>query len=137
MPDPGTNFGTDTSCVTAIRTGRLASRLQLIAEAAYRRLTTPRGMLYGGEDEANYGLDLVGLIGTVVNKSQAAALPAQIQAELQKDERIQSVTATVSQSAQGAELTWSIQIACVTASGPFSLVLAVSGVTVQLLGITS
>mgnify|MGYP000564826546 CR=1 FL=1 len=38
---------------------------RLVAEAIYRRLTTPPGTLLGGDDEANYGLDLLSLIGSV------------------------------------------------------------------------
>jgi hypothetical protein len=130
-----TNFGTDTSCTTSLLSGRMSSGVKLVAEACYRRLTTPRGMLQGGQDEQNYGLDLVRLIGQVVTPSQAAALEGQIQSELLKDERIDSVTATVTSTVNGAVTSWNIQISAQTGEGPFTLEIGVSGVTVSLLGL--
>ena len=131
------NFGTDTSCLDSLNTGRMASGLQLVAESVYRRLTTTRGTLFGGDDEANFGLNLEDVIGQVTTPSAAAALPGQIEAELQKDERIESVTATVVPVISGPSTSWTITIAAQTALGPFSLVLSVSEVTTQLLGITA
>jgi hypothetical protein len=129
------DFGKDTSCLTGLRTGRFVTGARLVAEAAYRRITTPRGTLQGGEDEANYGIDLADLIGSATSPSAVAALPGQIQSELLKDERIASVTATVTSSTVGPSTTWTVSIEATTADGPFSLVLAVSGVTVELLGL--
>lgn len=131
-----TNFGKDTSCLTALRTGRFATGARLVAEAAYRRLSTPRGTLSGGDDEANYGLDLADLIGSVSTPSAAAALPDQIQAELLKDERISAVTATVASTKTGPSVSWTISIEGTTAAGPFSLVLSVAEVTVTIIGVT-
>jgi hypothetical protein len=115
----------------------MASGLQLVAESVYRRLTTTRGTLFGGDDEANFGLNLEDVIGQVTTPSAAAALPGQIEAELQKDERIESVTATVVPVISGPSTSWTITIAAQTALGPFLLVLSVSEVTTQLLGITA
>lgn len=133
---PVTDFGTDTSCLTGLRTGRLASGVQLVAEAIYRRLSTPRGMLRGGDDEANYGIDLADMIGQVSTPSQVAALPGQIQSEVKKDERVQEVTVTATAATGSAgDVTWAISIECTTALGPFSLVLSVNAVTVELLNL--
>lgn len=93
-------------------------------------------MLRGGEDEANYGLDLADLIGSTSTASDAAALPGRIQGELSKDERIESVTVTVVSTTVGPSTSWKVSIAGETAEGPFSLVLVVSDVTVDLLGIS-
>ena len=131
------DFGYDTSCLTALRTGRFSQGVRLVAEACYRRLTTPRGTLQGGEDESDYGLDLADMIGQASNPSTVAAMPGQIQAELQKDQRIQSCAATVTSSTVGASTSWVVTISAQTALGPFSLVLGVSGVTVSLLGLTA
>lgn len=119
----------------ALRTGVLVSGPRLVAEASYRRLRTTRGMLRGGEDEANYGLDLADLIGSVATKSDAAALPGRVQAELLKDERVESVTVTVTSTVDGPATSWTVSVEGTTADGPFSLVLSVSEVTVDLLGI--
>ena len=132
------NFGTDTSCTTSLQTGRLVSGVRLVGEAAYRRLTTPLGMLLGGDDEADYGLDLAGMLGSSISTpSLAASMPAQIQNELLKDQRIDSVTATVIATTTGPSTSWLITVNAVTALGPFTLVLAVSEVTTTLLGLTT
>lgn len=133
------NFGKDTSCTNSLRTGRYVTGTRLVAEALYRRLITPRGTLQGGEDEQNYGLDLLDLIGSIddANGSKAAALPGQIQAELLKDERLTSVSVSVSSSKNGTILSWTVTINAQTDIGPFSLVLAVSDVTVDILGFQS
>lgn len=135
MADPTTDFGYDTSCLNGLNTGRFASGVRLVAEAAYRRLITPRGLLQGGDDEANYGLDLADLIGAVMTPSQIAAIPGQIESELLKDERIETVTATVTSVQTGPGVTLTILVDASTAEGPFSLDLSVSQVTVELLGI--
>lgn len=127
-------FGKDTFCGTELRTGRFVSGVRLVAQNAFHRLTTPRGMLRGGEDEADYGMDLSALVGSVQSDSEAAAIPGRIRSELTKDPRILEVesTASVSRDPSGA-ITITTSIHCQTAEGPFELVLAVSGVSTQLL----
>lgn len=132
-----TDFGRDVSCTRSLKTGRFVTGARLVAEAAYRRLTTPRGMLRGGEDEANYGLDLTELCGTTSPKATAAALPGRIESELTKDERIDSVSADVVVTTSGPETTFAITIEGTTGAGPFKLELLASAVTVELLGIAA
>ena len=131
-----TNFGRDVSCTDSMRSGRYATGVRLVAEACYRRLTTPRGMLYGGEEEQNYGLDITSLVGTSSAKADAASLPGRIEAELRKDERIDTVKVTIDEIATAGEISWVVTIDVVTAEGPFALQIGVSEVTAQLLGIT-
>jgi len=119
-----------------MRSGRYATGVRLVAEACYRRLTTPRGMLYGGEEEQNYGLDITSLVGTSSAKADAASLPGRIEAELRKDERIDTVKVTIDEIATAGEISWVVTIDVVTAEGPFALQIGVSEVTAQLLGIT-
>jgi hypothetical protein len=130
-----TDFGRDISCTSSLRTGRFSTGVRLVAEAAYRRLTTPRGALRGGEEEANYGFDLLEKIGSVSTKTDAAALPGQIAAELKKDERIDDVSVTVVDTSTGPAKSFDITIVATTGLGPFSLVLAVSGVTIAMVGL--
>jgi hypothetical protein len=133
-----TDFGRDSSCTDSLKTGRLSSGPLLVAETAYRRLITPRGALRGGEEEADFGLDLLGLIGDNANvESLAASLPGQIRGELRKDERITGVSATVTYVTEGPATTFTISIACETGEGPFTLRVSVDEVTVELLGITT
>lgn len=135
------DLGRDVSCTDSILTGRFSTGAQLVAEAAYRRLTTPRGMLRGGEAEANYGLDLTELCGATNARSIQASLPGRIRSELTKDERIESaavnVAVNVAVSQDGPDTTFSITVECVTSDGPFTLQLLASAVTVELLGITT
>lgn len=132
-----TEFGRDISCTTAIRSGRTVTGVRIVAEAAYRRLTTPRGMLRGGEDEANYGLDLSEFIGAQSSASTAAAFPGIIRGELLKDERIESVEVDVVETQSGASITYSIRIVGKTNEGPFELQIAVDDVSTALVGITT
>lgn len=129
------NFGTDTSCLDSINTGRLSSGVQLVAESLYRRFTTTRGTLFGGDDEANFGLNLQDAIGQITTPSAAASLPGQIEAEALKDERVNACTATVVQVVNGPAVSWTVTVAVQTDAGPFKLVLSVSAVTTTLLGI--
>lgn len=130
------SLGRDISCTTELRTGRFSTGARLVGEAAYRRLTTPRGMLRGGEEEADYGLDLTELVGTASTKAAAAALPGRIKSELTKDERIESVKVTVTATTEGPAAAFTIVIEAQTSEGPFALSVAASEVTVELLGLT-
>lgn len=133
-----TNFGRDTSCTSSLRTGRFVTGARLVGEAAWRRLNTRRGLLRGGEKEANYGIDLSELVGSVQAKSDEAALPGRIQSELEKDERIDSVAVSVLATTTTAGLvSFEITIDAETKSGPFQLVIAASAVTVDLLRLTT
>lgn len=130
-----TNFGRETSCTTELRPGRFVIGVRLVAEAAFRRLTTPRGMLRGGDEEADYGIDLADMIGSVANASDRAALGGRISSELTKDERIISADVTVKDVSEGPGVSWEIEIEAQTTAGPFTLQVGIDGVTVELLGI--
>jgi hypothetical protein len=132
--------GLDTSCTDSLHAGRLVRAFKaLVAEACYRRLITPRGMLRGGEQEANYGFDVSGLIGAVVPSGAAtliASLPGQIKLELVKDERVEDVATTVTSSENGAKgLSLGLTVRITTDVGAVSLLLAADSVTVALLGV--
>lgn len=132
------SFGTDLSCTTGLRTGRYVTGARLVAEAAYRRLTTPRGTLFWGEDEADYGLDLTELLlGQPNTTALANSLEGRIRNELKKDERIDEVAVTVATGTVGASTTYTISISATTADGPFELTLGVSDVSVDLLGLAA
>jgi hypothetical protein len=130
------DYGRDISCTTSLRTGRLSSGLVLLGEAAYRRITTPRGALRGGEDESIYGIDLLDMIGDASSRQATARLPAQIQNELLKDVRFADVQVSVTSSADGPSVSYLILIS-ITASGgeSFTLRVGVDEVSSQLLGI--
>lgn len=128
------DLGRDISCTDSLKTGRFATGVRLVAEAAYRRLTTPRGMLRGGEEEQNYGLDLTAFCGTTNPKATAASLPGRIKSELLKDERIETVDVNIVVTTSRPATTFTITIAATTGAGPFTLKLLASAVDVELLG---
>ena len=131
-----TEFGRDISCTKGLRTGRFVTGTRLLAEAIYRRLTTPRGTLLGGEEEAFYGLDLADLIGSTDTDSDAKTLPGRIRNELSKDERVEDVQVSVEEIEDGPARAFRIVIDVKSAAGPFSLQLAASAVSIDILGIT-
>lgn len=126
LPTP-TDFGTDLACTADLDpNGRTVSGQRLVAEAIYRRLITPRGRLI---DDPNYGFDVSSLVNDDTSDSGIAQIVAGVSAECRKDERV--IAVGVQQSFLGGVLT--LAIALHTALGPFSLVLAVTAVTVDLL----
>jgi hypothetical protein len=132
-----TNFGRDISCTTGLRSGRYASGRRLVAEACYRRLSTPRGMLRGGDEEADYGIDLSEYLGASRPKAAAASLPAIIEAELRKDERVEQVDTTVTLTSNGVASELLLTVRVTTGEGPFDLQVSVDEVSVELLGIST
>lgn len=130
-------FGRDVSCTDVLRPGQRVTGTRIVAEAIYRRLTTPRGTLRGGEEEADYGLDLLDMVGAVVTQSGAAALGGRIRNELLKDERLESVDATVVLILSGPSTRLDIQIEVETRDGPFALTLAVTDVSVDILNLAT
>lgn len=132
-----TNYGRDVSCTTGVRSGRYASGRRLVAEACYRRLSTPRGMLRGGDEEADYGIDLSEYLGASRPKAAAASLPAIIEAELRKDERVEQVDTTVTLTSNGVASELLLTIRVTTGEGPFDLQVSVDEVSVELLGIST
>jgi len=129
-----TDYGRDTLCIDTLSTGRLARGPRLVGQRCYHRLITPRGTLLGGRDEADFGLDLASLVGSTSPPS-SESLAAQIRAELLKDPEVESVTAHVEESRDGALIRWTITVDARSAKGPFRLVVGVSDVSVELLGL--
>jgi hypothetical protein len=115
-------YGTDLKCVEDFDPGMIeASGNLVLANACARRLITPRGTYVG---DANYGYDIKQFLGDDLSPQQVGKIQSNIAAELQKDQRVQSVSAI-------AVLATSTSILTVTAViegalGPFSLVLSVT-----------
>jgi hypothetical protein len=130
-----TDLGRDTSCTTSLRTGRIVSGARLVGEAIFRRITTPRGMLRGGEEEANYGEDISGLVGSTRPDLLIASLPGRLSAEIRKDERIEDVSVIVTSVRKGPSVELTVTIEATTSEGPFTLVVEASSVTAQLIGL--
>ncbi|MGK4001098.1 baseplate J/gp47 family protein [Sorangium sp. So ce1036] len=96
VPDPH-GFGVDFDCADDLtELLELASGPKALAQAVYRRLTTPRAALL---DAPDYGYDLRELLCRGMTSADLAAIPGIIRSEVTKDERIFDVTTRVSQPA--------------------------------------
>lgn len=129
------DVGRDTYCVDSLRSGRTARGVQLVAQRCYHRLITPRGTLRGGDDEANFGLDLAGKCGSTDDALLASMLPVMIQNELLKDPMVDSVSVSATRAKVAGQTTWTITISVQSGAGPFDLIVAASAVSVELLGV--
>lgn len=130
-------FGVDLSCSATLQTGRLVRGQTLLAQAIYRRLTTPRGTLRGGAEELAYGLDLPGYVGQTDPDTAAASLPTLIEGELAKDDRIVSVAATITSSTSTDGMTTFaivVDVVPVGEADQFALTLDVSDVGLDIIG---
>lgn len=133
MTVTATPYGQDTSCTDRLRPGRIVSGATLLGEAAYRRLTTRRGTLL---DDPTYGLPLLDLLSADVDPELAATYPGQVRAELLKDPRLEAVTVDIVETVTGPARAWTVTISGVGSDGDaFELVVGVSDVTVELLGL--
>lgn len=125
----------DTHCLDELEPGRMAAGKDLLAQRCYHRLTTPAGTLRGGEDEAGFGLDLAGFVGRTEDRQLASMLPVVVRNELLKDEAVYAVTVTAERSAGAGLVIYQITITIDSEVGELELVLSVSDVTVELLGV--
>jgi hypothetical protein len=129
-------YGVDTYCMDGLVPGRMARGRAVVAQNAYHRLITSRGELVGGDDEGDFGLNLLETLGAVSTASERAALPGRIRAELMKDPRIEDVEAVVTPLDAGrGVVSHTIEIHAVTGEGPFDIVLSVDDLTVALVGL--
>lgn len=135
------SYGSDLYMFDQLRTGRVATGTTLLAQAIYRRLTTPRGSLDDGDEGVVYGLDLAEFIGRQATPDAIANTGPALEAEILKDDRVASVTAVVSAVTGTDGLVETTVVLTVvpfdeTADGPFDMTLAVSDVNVSLLGVS-
>lgn len=121
------SYGQDLSCVDDLDDGmtEVSGRLCL-GQAIARRLITPRGGLI---DDENYGFNVTGYLNDDVDAATLALIQAGVEGEAVKDERVISATATVT-FLNGA---LTIVLALTDGEGPFTLVLNISDVTVEVL----
>lgn len=133
-----TGYGVDTWCADSLVTGRLDSGPGLVLRAIYRRYITPRGTLRGGDDEEVYGFDLSSYVGSTDAEIVLRTLPALMQAEALKDDRVVTAVATVARedSPDGTiSIVATVRIRLAGELTDFALTLGISEVTTRLLGI--
>lgn len=122
------DFGTDVSSFPFPDTSfATISGFRVLAEALARRLLTPKGFLSFHPD---YGTDLRLYVNEAMTDEVLYRAKAEARAELLQDERVDSCTATVVFDRTRESLYFTFQVT--TAAGPFSFVLALSAVSVDL-----
>lgn len=132
-----TDFGQDTYCLDSLSTGRMVSGTTLIGQRLYHALITPRGALIGGPDEESFGEDLSSLVGSPAGIESERAIREKIQRAASKDEGILSVAIQIQTTIESAgTVSHEVQIAADTSSGPFNLVLSISDLSVELVGLS-
>jgi len=123
-------FGTDTLCIDDIRTGRMARGIAVVAQRVYHRLITPRGALLNAGD---FGFDIAGQVGKIHSPDYATVLESKIVQEVTKDDAVDVASCMVSVDVSSLSRVALATVTCITSSGPFTLVLRVDDVTVELL----
>lgn len=136
--DPGEpyGYGSDVSCAYDVDPGVVeldGDDTLVLAQAILRRLDTPRGSL---PDDPGYGISLRSMLNGGVTSTQIASLAGRIRGEVTKDDRVLSVTVTVTPSAGMESLEVVLQVVPEDAGEPFAMTLAVtsSGVLLEAIG---
>ncbi len=104
--------------------------MKAFQQAIARRLICPSGALFYAP---TYGFDIRSLVADVVDVDAAAR---QIDGEVRKDERVASSSTTITQGDNGSLIVAITVTPANPTSSPFRFTLAVSAVTVSLLGTT-
>ena len=131
MAEPTADLGSAVSWVTDMNAeGRLVTGFRVVAEAVVRRWMTPRGRLIG---YPNYGYDLTQFANADVGPRDLPEIQSGAAAEAEKDPRVTKADVVVSLADDG---TLTVTGVLDTAAGPFTLVVPVSAVTVQLLEVS-
>lgn len=133
MANTGDPLGTDIACTTGFPlVMRLCFGMENLENAQLRRLNSDEGCLESIGDDPNYGYNLVDHLNEDFDRNQPGALAAiggRVRAEMEKDDRLQSVQARMV-TGDGDLVSF---IEGETAVGPFSLVAAVGDLTVDRL----
>ena len=124
-PTDPLGYGTDLACITDIdpRMASVSSTAALF-QALVRRLDCPRGGLV---DDRDYGFDLRGAMNRGLTRANLVGISSAVRAELEKDDRVESVSVTSTISSDGTELTVTARVRPYDESaGPFTLIVGVT-----------
>lgn len=122
-------LGTDVSMIDDVDpVWGIASGYANLARALLRRLSTDRGGLFYDPD---YGYNVTDLLNAGMTPRQRAKAQQDITAEVRKDERVRSPRVVLTYNAAFQSLT--IDVRCDTPAGPFSMVMAATALTVEIL----
>jgi hypothetical protein len=126
-----TNYGYDTSCVSDVGLVDvvITSPQLVIGQRIARRLQTPRGGLASVDPEAaDFGLDVRQFTLGRMDAARKAQSQQLVQAECTKDEEVSDADVTLT-VVNGGPMTIIIQLT--SATGPFTLTLNVTALTVE------
>jgi phage baseplate assembly protein W len=101
---------------------------RILSEALAKRFSTPTGKLFFHPD---YGLDLREYLNSPMTDTLLIRIKSAVEIQAIQDERIFEALSTVSYDAASSTLL--VQVDATSAFGPFSMVLAVTSVTVELI----
>ena len=108
----------------------MATALQCVAEAILRRWSTGRGELI---DDPNYGYNLTDLVSDDLSPTDIAYAQQQASAEALKDERVLTMTVTITLVVSGLLTVLGQGTVATNPPTPFKLVVSVNAVTTSLL----
>ena len=134
-PTGDLGFGSDLSCRDDLTQNMVevpGDSIQAVAEANYRRITTPRGSLL---DDPDYGIDVREFLHQPATTQRQSEIAAIIRAELLKDDRNDEISVSLQSTNAGRD--WTIYIDGQTAEGPFSLTIALTDGAALLKDITA
>jgi hypothetical protein len=126
VPAGDLGFGADLSCVDDISPDAAVvppDSPRAVAEAIYRRFTTPRGTLVDDED---YGFDVATMLGKATTAATIQAAQSELRAQALQDDRVDTVSVAITAARLTGAVGLRIEVSGATAAGPFSLTLAVS-----------
>lgn len=125
------NFGFDLSCLFDFTNSfGTVSGVQLLSEALVRRISSPSGSLFY---DPNYGFDVTQMVQDDLSPADVAAVGQRMDHEFQKDQRVQSSYTTATFLPVDGIPTLTTTTTINRGSGPFTLVLSINNVTVQIL----
>lgn len=138
-------YGSEIWCTDTLKTGRYARRAMVLAQALFRRVITPRGMLRAesttasAADEARiYGIDLAGMVGQVAYVDLPEFVASTLRAEFLKDDRVLSADPTVS-TEQGSDgmvaMTIDVIVVPVDETEDFRMTMTVAQAQTQLVSV--
>ncbi len=112
------DYGSDISCTDdtdAFFTGLAGDDPRLVAEYAYRAITSPRGSIPGAPDE---GMSIREFLRRPATPTEMRTWPSRVKAEILRDDRVESVDVVFTPQTTGV---YKVSISGKTATGPFGL----------------
>lgn len=106
--------------------------INVFAQSILCRLTTPFASVAGCPNDC---LDVRSYLGAGIKNDDVQRIQSEVQTQVLRDERAQSCNVRASYDTVAKSLTLVIRITC--AAGPFTMTLAVSAVTVELLNLSA